>query len=445
MNMHGPSCGPVHRRHSHDPSVRACVRLGGVWPVPRCQRHRERSNKVACVRSHGDSLAAKKSAQDFPGWADASGECWHWSVAIDIGGRAGGRGGRTLVVRGATREGGKVHEVSGAEAMEGEDSWWSTSSAEGDEVDTSFRVYVRNENAQVGPCDGEYCRGRVQWWNSERGFGVIRVHHDYCESCGGECDGVPREMFVRRNDIHSRPGTYPRLYATEYVEFYVREDVYGRPIARRVTGRGGSYVKDRPSTDLRVYTDGACIGNPGPGGWAYCAEIVASMGDETFAKPGSMYEPEHQGANLEYRTTNQAMELKAALEAVWWANRSNYWGKLEIVSDSAYLVSGAESGGWMDTHWKHNGWTNASGQPLANKELWQALLEACSEHGGVTFTKVQAHSGIPGNELADRLARAQAESARTQESTVSRAFAHHSVALESTLIATPYAGSSSST
>ncbi|MFP5332713.1 MAG: ribonuclease H [Acidimicrobiia bacterium] len=140
-------------------------------------------------------------------------------------------------------------------------------------------------------------------------------------------------------------------------------------------------------TRTRVYTDGACSGNPGPGGWAW---IVP---DGAFA------------AGAADPTTNQRMELTAALEAV----RSNP-GPLEIISDSTYLVNCFRDRWWEG--WIKRGWVNSQRKPVANRDLWEPLVALYQERD-LVFRWVKAHAGDHWNELADRLA---VEAAATQES-----------------------------
>ncbi len=137
-----------------------------------------------------------------------------------------------------------------------------------------------------------------------------------------------------------------------------------------------------------AYTDGACLGNPGPGGWAW-------------AVPGGRFASGPAAA-----TTNQRMELTAALEAV-----TALAGPLEVVSDSTYVVNCFRDRWWEG--WIARGWRTKAKQPVANRDLWEPLIEAYrAEAGRVRFTWVKGHGGDPFNDLVDRLA---VESARTQQ------------------------------
>ena len=130
-----------------------------------------------------------------------------------------------------------------------------------------------------------------------------------------------------------------------------------------------------------VFTDGACSGNPGPGGWAWA---VAPDGTPC-------------GSGGEESTTNQRMELTAALEALRALGNSD----VEIVSDSTYVVNCFRDGWWRN--WRRNGWRNSQRKPVANVDLWEPLIDLV-ESGSVSFTWVKGHSGDPMNDLVDRLA-----------------------------------------
>jgi ribonuclease HI len=131
-----------------------------------------------------------------------------------------------------------------------------------------------------------------------------------------------------------------------------------------------------------VYTDGACAGNPGPGGWAWA---VAPDGTPS-------------GSGGAARTTNQRMEIQAALEAV----RELDTGALVVVSDSTYVVNCFRDGWWRG--WLSRGWLNSQKKPVANRDLWEPLIDLVTHRGDVTFRWVKGHSGDPMNDLVDRLA-----------------------------------------
>lgn len=138
-----------------------------------------------------------------------------------------------------------------------------------------------------------------------------------------------------------------------------------------------------------VYTDGACRGNPGPGGWAWAIDAT------------------HYAAGPERATTNQRMELRAAIEAV----RDNADGPLEVVSDSSYVVHCFRDR-WYEG-WRKRGWKNSQRQNVANRDLWEELLALTVDaRRDVRFSWVKGHSGHPMNEFVDSLATAAADSQR---------------------------------
>lgn len=136
-----------------------------------------------------------------------------------------------------------------------------------------------------------------------------------------------------------------------------------------------------------AYTDGACSGNPGPGGWAW-------------AVPGGRW-----ASGAEPHTTNQRMEINAALEAVRAVE-----GRLEVVSDSTYVVNCFRDR-WYEG-WHRRGWKNSKKEPVANRDLWEPLIDLVLARGDVTFRWVKGHGGDPWNDLVDRLA---VEAALTQQ------------------------------
>lgn len=142
---------------------------------------------------------------------------------------------------------------------------------------------------------------------------------------------------------------------------------------------------------VTIYTDGACSGNPGPGGWGYQTDFAAV---ETIKSSG--------GAA---KTTNNRMELMAAIKALEQVVSKKQPYAITVYSDSNYVVQGISS--WIIT-WKRNGWRNSQKQPVKNEDLWKQLDEFKTqlESSGstVTFCHVRGHSGDPGNDEADRLA-----------------------------------------
>ena len=128
-----------------------------------------------------------------------------------------------------------------------------------------------------------------------------------------------------------------------------------------------------------VYTDGACSGNPGPGGWAWAIDR------DRFA------------SGSERPSTNQRMEIRAALEAV-----TALTGPLVVVSDSTYVVNCFRDKWWDG--WLKRGWTISAKKPVANRDLWEPLVLAVKERGDVAFQWVKGHSGHEMNDLVDELA-----------------------------------------
>ena len=141
--------------------------------------------------------------------------------------------------------------------------------------------------------------------------------------------------------------------------------------------------------NLIAYTDGACSGNPGPGGWGVLMRAVE--GDEVLKQRELS-----GGAEL---TTNNQMELMAAISALEVLERAS---ELTIVTDSTYVKNGVT--GWIHG-WKKNGWKTAAKKPVKNVELWQRLDEAQARHT-INWEWVKGHAGHPENERADELARA---------------------------------------
>lgn len=135
-------------------------------------------------------------------------------------------------------------------------------------------------------------------------------------------------------------------------------------------------------SQVEIYTDGACRGNPGVGGWG--ALLIAG-------------EREKELWGGEAHTTNNRMELKAAVEALNALKRD-----CEVVlhTDSVYVRNGISS--WL-ADWKRRGWRTAAKKPVKNQDLWRALDEAAARHD-VEWRWVKGHAGVPGNERADALA-----------------------------------------
>ncbi|MFT5007289.1 MAG: ribonuclease HI [Paracoccaceae bacterium] len=140
--------------------------------------------------------------------------------------------------------------------------------------------------------------------------------------------------------------------------------------------------------ELFAYTDGACSGNPGPGGW----------GALLLAREGTKVLKERTLSGGAGDTTNNRMELMAAISALEALERPS---TLTVVTDSNYVKGGVT--GWI-FGWKKNGWRTASRKPVKNVDLWQRLDEAQARHQ-VTWEWVKGHAGHAENERADELAR----------------------------------------
>lgn len=137
-------------------------------------------------------------------------------------------------------------------------------------------------------------------------------------------------------------------------------------------------------THVVMYTDGACRGNPGAGGWA----AILSTGDHEKSLAGS-----------EPMTTNNRMELKAAIEGL---NALKKHCDVTLYTDSQYVKKGITE--WL-TNWKQKGWKTAARKPVKNVDLWQELDELQARHK-VDWRWIKGHTGIEGNEKADMLANA---------------------------------------
>ncbi|MFN3944379.1 MAG: ribonuclease HI [Allosphingosinicella sp.] len=143
-------------------------------------------------------------------------------------------------------------------------------------------------------------------------------------------------------------------------------------------------------TEVDIFTDGACKGNPGPGGWG---AVVRSGSAEKELSGG------------EPATTNNRMELMAAIAAL---NALKRPCAVRLYTDSVYVRDGITK--WIHG-WRRNGWKTADRKPVKNAELWQALVEAAAPHR-VEWHWVKGHAGHPENERADRLACAAADQFR---------------------------------
>ena len=139
-----------------------------------------------------------------------------------------------------------------------------------------------------------------------------------------------------------------------------------------------------PDDKIVIYTDGACSGNPGPGGWAWAVAPTGDVND----------------SGGEDRSTNQRMEIMAAYQAV--LRYEDDPRIIRIVADSTYVVKCFNDGWWRG--WLQRGWKNSQRQPVANRDLWEPFIELVVERGRVEFEWVKGHSGDRMNDFVDALA-----------------------------------------
>jgi ribonuclease HI len=139
-----------------------------------------------------------------------------------------------------------------------------------------------------------------------------------------------------------------------------------------------------PLPHVHLFTDGACSGNPGPGGWAYILKHPASgkAREASGAEPG---------------TTNNRMELRAVIEGLAALKAAS---RVELTSDSKYVLDGLKE--WMD-QWKQRGWKTAAKKPVKNQDLWEILDELRGRHD-IRFHWIKGHSEHPENERCDAMA-----------------------------------------
>ncbi len=146
----------------------------------------------------------------------------------------------------------------------------------------------------------------------------------------------------------------------------------------------------RKKMHIRIYTDGACSGNPGPGGWAALLLIKSDRGKETVTIKGG-----------EKFTTNNRMELTAVIEGLRFVSKNLRSEELTItvVADSSYVINGVD---WSKK-WVVNDWTSSKGEPIQNKDLWMKFMELENELN-IQFEKVKGHNGNRFNEHVDAVA-----------------------------------------
>ena len=143
-------------------------------------------------------------------------------------------------------------------------------------------------------------------------------------------------------------------------------------------------------TSLKIYTDGGCSGNPGPGGWAYIIILQTFQGEKIIA----------QGKGAQKETTNNRMELTAVIEALRELKSLNdIPNKASVYTDSQYVQKGISE--WIHT-WKRNAWRTSDKTPVKNQDLW-VELEAFSDNFTISWVWVKGHAGNYYNEKCDRM------------------------------------------
>lgn len=142
--------------------------------------------------------------------------------------------------------------------------------------------------------------------------------------------------------------------------------------------------------NIKIYTDGACSGNPGPGGWGCVLQA--------FLPDGQLFQREHSGG---YRmTTNNRMELAAIINGLTYINGVGH--DVEIISDSGYVCN-AFNEGWID-NWRRNNWTKGKNGRLPNADMWRTLWNLVTMQRSVKFTWVKGHANTKLNNRCDKLA-----------------------------------------
>ena len=145
---------------------------------------------------------------------------------------------------------------------------------------------------------------------------------------------------------------------------------------------------------VEIYCDGACSGNPGPGGWA----SLIIYRDNIIEISGGLK-----------NTTNQRMEMISCIQGLEYTKKYEFENNLiEVYSDSAYLVNCMNNGDSWYRKWIKNGWINSQKKPVVNKNLWEQLIRLNDELN-INFIKIKGHSGNEYNERADKLAKAEVE------------------------------------
>lgn len=168
-------------------------------------------------------------------------------------------------------------------------------------------------------------------------------------------------------------------------------NLFSEPSPEMDSAREGARRQLSAAQSVLIYTDGACSGNPGPGGWG--AVICDLSGGDEADLRGSL-----RLSGGEANTTNNRMELLAAIEALAVLPQGC---EVRLYTDSTYVQKGISE--WID-RWRRKNWRTAAGKPVSNQDLWRQLDAQAAQHN-VQWHWVEGHSGDPGNELADELAR----------------------------------------
>lgn len=219
---------------------------------------------------------------------------------------------------------------------------------------------------------------------------IERLPVDLCESVRQEAKalGIENDAYVALRAIEIMAKEYSEHNAP--VKIYTPKSCCGTKSCSTTSMDARNH-----SGSVEVYTDGACEGNPGPGGWG--AIVIYQDGTEQIFCGGN---PE---------TTNNRMELMAPITALENIGEPSV---VTVYSDAKYVVDGVEKG-WARS-WRNKGWVRSNGQPALNPDLWQRLLEAIDRHTKVTFQWIKGHAGNPYNERCDKLAVKAAAHARPE-------------------------------
>ncbi len=232
------------------------------------------------------------------------------------------------------------------------------------------------------------------------GLELLKRYRKLCEAAGvAAAAGHPLPRETRDQLTRIEAELQARLWLASAERQDSARETPGKPGRTASDPRNGRLPRadgvpadEIPVGGATVYCDGACIGNPGPGGYGVLVRL-----------PGA---PEQTFSAGKARTTNNEMELTAALAGLK-AAFSMGARQVNVISDSEYLVKGMTS--WV-RGWLRNGWKTRSGEPVKNRALWEELDRLCQGEP-VTWSWTRGHAGQPENELCDRLAVAAAEEA----------------------------------